>query len=317
MIFMIYYAQNRMREEEETFVELRQLRYFVAVADTLNFSRASESLYVSQSALSKQIADLEQELGVILFQRDKRMVELSPAGRILLEEAKAILFRSEKIAPLLQKIDLQARQEQNIYIGIERRADQYPLIHQKLAEAVHCQREKKPGLRAVFRNMDYLELKKSLADGTLDLGIFLHTDKTVDHNMESHVLYEDEMVLVFRSDQEYEDSDAGVLRALEERGVLLIEKEFRGMSHIVGILDALGSAPQIRFCRNSVDMTLMVESGESSAVIPKLMLDMLNNPKLKVLHFRRPEANIYLLAVWKKGRQNALAQELARESVLL
>lgn len=98
-------------------MELRQLRYFVAVADTLNFSRASESLYVSQSALSKQIADLEQELGVRLFQRDKRTVELSCAGRLLLGEAKAILLRSEKLVPLLQEKDQQSQQERTIYIG--------------------------------------------------------------------------------------------------------------------------------------------------------------------------------------------------------
>lgn len=51
-------------------MEIRQLKYFAAVADTLNFSRAAETLFISQSALSKQIADLERELGMVLLQRD-------------------------------------------------------------------------------------------------------------------------------------------------------------------------------------------------------------------------------------------------------
>ena len=55
-------------------MEIRQLKYFAAVADTLNFSRAAETLFISQSALSKQIADLERELGMVLLQRDKRSV---------------------------------------------------------------------------------------------------------------------------------------------------------------------------------------------------------------------------------------------------
>ena len=57
-------------------MEIRQLKYFAAVADTLNFSRAAETLFISQSALSKQIADLERELGMVLLQRDKRSVRL-------------------------------------------------------------------------------------------------------------------------------------------------------------------------------------------------------------------------------------------------
>ena len=62
-------------------MEIRQLKYFAAVADTLNFSRAAETLFISQSALSKQVADLERELGMVLLQRDKRSVRLTPAGK--------------------------------------------------------------------------------------------------------------------------------------------------------------------------------------------------------------------------------------------
>ena len=64
-------------------MEIRQLKYFAAVADTLNFSRAAETLFISQSALSKQVADLERELGMVLLQRDKRSVRLTPAGKVI------------------------------------------------------------------------------------------------------------------------------------------------------------------------------------------------------------------------------------------
>ena len=62
-------------------MELRQLRYFIAVADTLNFSRASESLFLSQSALSRQISDLEDELGLRLFSADRPKLQVDDTRR--------------------------------------------------------------------------------------------------------------------------------------------------------------------------------------------------------------------------------------------
>ena len=71
-------------------MELRHLRYFAAVADGLNFSRAAEKLRVAQPALSRQIRSLEEELGAPLFDRD-RGVQLTDAGRVFLVDAHRIL----------------------------------------------------------------------------------------------------------------------------------------------------------------------------------------------------------------------------------
>src|SRR3954447_24015336 len=72
-------------------VELRQLRYFVAVAEELHFGRAAERLHMSQSPLSRAIRELESQLGVVLFVRTTRRVELTSAGAALLERGRRAL----------------------------------------------------------------------------------------------------------------------------------------------------------------------------------------------------------------------------------
>ena len=111
-------------------MEIRQLKYFAAVADTLNFSRAAETLFISQSALSKQIADLERELGMVLLQRDKRSVRLTPAGKVFLNEAKVILMRMDTIPILLKNTkDVEKKEEHNVFIGVESRVGDSPIFH--------------------------------------------------------------------------------------------------------------------------------------------------------------------------------------------
>jgi len=76
-------------------MELRHLRYFVVVAEEENVTRAAERLHVSQPPLSRQIQDLEEELGVTLFTRTARTIRLTPAGRHFLEQARQILSQTE------------------------------------------------------------------------------------------------------------------------------------------------------------------------------------------------------------------------------
>jgi DNA-binding transcriptional LysR family regulator len=78
-------------------IELRLLRYFVAVAETEHVGRAAQRLHVSQSPLSRQIRQLEEELGVELFQRERKRLKLSDAGRWLVDSARDVLARVDKL----------------------------------------------------------------------------------------------------------------------------------------------------------------------------------------------------------------------------
>lgn len=86
-------------------IDIRKMRYFITVAEELNFSRAAERLMMAQPPLSQEIRKLEEELGVQLFHRTKRMVELTDAGKIFLEGARQTLLQVDRTIKETQLAD--------------------------------------------------------------------------------------------------------------------------------------------------------------------------------------------------------------------
>jgi DNA-binding transcriptional LysR family regulator len=97
-------------------LELRLLRYFAVVAEELHMGHAAARLYISQPALSQQIRALEEQVGLPLFVRHPRGMELTEAGEVLLQEAREVLGRSDRLAATVE--DLRRGRDATLRIGL-------------------------------------------------------------------------------------------------------------------------------------------------------------------------------------------------------
>jgi DNA-binding transcriptional LysR family regulator len=145
-------------------MELRHLRYFVAVAEELNFTRAAARLHIGQPPLSMQIRDLEAEIGVRLFERTQRRVALTPAGQGFLEHAYGILARVGEAVADAQRT---ARGELGeLRVGF---TSSLPFTD-LLPDALHAYRRRYPAVRLHLREMFTPEQFTAITRGELDVG---------------------------------------------------------------------------------------------------------------------------------------------------
>lgn len=293
-------------------MEIRQLRYFIAVADTLNFSRAASSVFLSQSALSRQIADLEQEVGVPLFHRSTRQVTLTEAGKALQISAKELISRWEKMLPEVRNQVVENQRAMHLNLGIDARVLETAQRRTQITEMLFELRREYPGLRVLVRKRDYQELMKSLSDKTLDCALVLDRELELRTDMTQDVFLQEEMVLAFRSANDHREGEHSQI--IMNRGLILVDQEPQGLYHIIRILSDLNLEPQIRFCASLSDMTTTVETGESAMILPQSVVKKLNNPNLTVLHLPTEYAKLQMALIYPKNHGNPIL-DVFRERV--
>lgn len=143
--------------------DLRHLRYFVAVADELHFGRAARNLGIAQPALSQQIQRLERSIGLMLFERSRRSVNLSPAGKLLLPEARELLAHAGRLETLVAGVaDGRAGRLAVGFVGSAALA--------YLPELIARFREAWPDVDLTLHEVSSNEQLRALTDGDIDIG---------------------------------------------------------------------------------------------------------------------------------------------------
>jgi DNA-binding transcriptional LysR family regulator len=143
-------------------MELRHLRYFVAVADEQSFTRAAERLHISQPPLSRQIQDLEEELGTPLFERGSRPLKLTEAGRFFYGHATRLLEQAAQAARATRRV---ARMERRLVIGFVGST-----MYGAMPRLVRLFRAERPQTELSLVEMSTLDQLEALKAGRIDVG---------------------------------------------------------------------------------------------------------------------------------------------------
>ncbi|MBD9454272.1 MULTISPECIES: LysR family transcriptional regulator [unclassified Rhizobium] len=244
-------------------MDLRQLRYFVTVARERNFSRAAELLHIAQPPLSRQIQQLEDELGVVLVDRSQRPIALTEAGRFLYEQATHILLRTEHIIEQTRKIGSSKRER--FVIGCVGST-----LYGGIPDLVRRMRHLWPDLDIEIREMMSTEQVSALKERRIDLGF--GRVRFNDREVERLTLREERLVVALPKHHPLSASEEPIdLASLAHETVILYPSVPRPSfaDEVMSLFAELGIAhSQIEEVREIQTALGMVAAGAGVCIIP-------------------------------------------------
>ncbi|NIF30814.1 LysR family transcriptional regulator [Enterobacter sp. Cy-643] len=285
---------------------LRQLRVFVAVAHAGSFSRAGESIGLSQSAVSHSLKELEAELGVKVLDRTTREVVLTPAGELLAPRLERLL---EELTTTL----LDARVVGHQLSGTVRVAASQTLSAHLMPQSIAASAEAYPNIRFMLHDASQQWVLQSIRQGEVDFGVVI--DPVQASDLECETVLSEPFLLLCRSDHPFAEREQIDWQALQ--GQKLVLQDY-----------ASGSRPLIdeAFIRQGIEVNVvqqighpatlypMVEAGIGLSVLPALALPLPEGRPLVVKRLT-PVINRQLMLVRRKNRSLSRAAEAIWQEV--
>lgn len=233
-------------------MELRQLKYFVKTAETLNFSEAARALFVTQSTLSQQIKQLEQELDTLLFERDSHSVRLTESGEILLPLAKRTLEEAVTCVNVIK--DLRNMLSGSLNIGITYTFA--PILTETLIAFLKEHPAVK--LNIFYKTME--ELMNMLERRELDF-VLSFKPSSVHPSVESHVLFDNSLSVIVSRNHPLAEKTKVTLQDIMPHGVAMPAKGLQSRNEFDRLFPSAYQNMKIRVELNEVNVLLDIVRG--------------------------------------------------------
>ncbi|RAR48730.1 LysR family hca operon transcriptional activator [Paraburkholderia unamae] len=204
-------------------MELRHLRYFIAVADELSFTRAAQRLHTAQPSLSQQIRNLEDEVGTPLFERTRRKVELTEAGKVFLAEARLVVAQADRAVARARQV---GQGRATVTIGFVPAAEirVFPVILPRL-------RLRYPDVNVELRSLPTAEQEEALLRGDIDVAFMRRP--VVSPALRSEVVLTEPLVVVLPSGHPLARQQRIAAAQLSGEPFISTHPQFSGQVHSV------------------------------------------------------------------------------------
>lgn len=282
-------------------LELRHFKYFVSVAEELNFKKASERLFISQPGLSRQIKQMEEILGSQLFERTKRNVQLTASGRYLLAESKTVFSQLKRIERQIALIDKGEAGELRIGFLGSAMQEIVPQFLLKLNSEF-------PAISTTLDEMNNQAQIEAVKNGGLDIG-FVRV-ASVPKPLKLRAVIEDTFSLVLPVAHQLNRKNFVNIEQLKNENFILFSSDYSPLYYdkIMSIFRDQGYIPKISHKSvHALTIFKLVESGLGIAIIPT-SLSQGFSLDVKFIELNMIPQRTILSAIWNEENRNPIIQ---------